>query len=288
MIQLSSIIDFFSGLPSFQSLTRNDREVLLRSNCPLFLQYVLAKYFGSYDGSDQLSWILNGSMKILPPFNRSILKRIDPAEPPEIAELFQSRQMMDFFSASSMQIFYLMPFSVKLNGLVANLLLFFSSDTIKDKLEEKEKVQVMLEDAKNLLRFGSRHLDGTTDDSFIENLEPIVETLQIMKCVFDTWKFEKYDRHFARMPKMLDFDYTDGEEFWLQHQFDKVQGEFKSVSPPDDFVRESLSIALTGQNASNAFMRSWIGMTNERARRVLKIHPEFVDLVGTEQVCIFC
>ena len=48
-----------------QSLFRiEDQKVLLRKNIPLYLQYILARYFSSATGFEQISWLLEGDIPV--------------------------------------------------------------------------------------------------------------------------------------------------------------------------------------------------------------------------------
>ena len=56
------IKDFASSHRLFSGLTWQDQDTLLTQNTPMYLQYVLAKYFSSDLGIDQISWILGGQI----------------------------------------------------------------------------------------------------------------------------------------------------------------------------------------------------------------------------------
>jgi hypothetical protein len=49
------ITDFSSTLTGFKNLRQEDRAVLLKANVPLYLQYILARYFCSTSGLEQVA-----------------------------------------------------------------------------------------------------------------------------------------------------------------------------------------------------------------------------------------
>ena len=102
-----------------------------------------------------------------------------------------------------------------------------------------------------------------------------------MKIVFENWTVESKPE--PDVPKVMTFGFTEAEEMWTQNQFNQVQDQFVSVSPPARFILEALEIAR-GQSPTRLFLSSWISMTIERARRVLKMHPEFTNLEEQDQV----
>lgn len=60
----SALTEFARSIPAFRSLTSLTQRILLRNNVPLYIQYVLARYFNSPSGLEQLNWILEGQVKL--------------------------------------------------------------------------------------------------------------------------------------------------------------------------------------------------------------------------------
>ena len=58
----SMLTHFATSQLLFSSLTKEDQLILLKNNIPLYLQYVLARYFTAESGLDQLNWILEGQI----------------------------------------------------------------------------------------------------------------------------------------------------------------------------------------------------------------------------------
>ena len=60
----SVIAEFASTQYIFASLNKEDQKILLQNNIPLYLQYILARYFSSGSGLEQISWILEGQVSL--------------------------------------------------------------------------------------------------------------------------------------------------------------------------------------------------------------------------------
>ena len=60
----SVIAEFASTQYIFASLNTKDQKILLQNNIPLYLQYILARYFSSGSGLEQISWILEGQVSL--------------------------------------------------------------------------------------------------------------------------------------------------------------------------------------------------------------------------------
>ena len=54
--------NFASSQVAFQNLAQDDQLVLLKSNIPLYLQYITVRYLTADSGLEQLTWILEGNL----------------------------------------------------------------------------------------------------------------------------------------------------------------------------------------------------------------------------------
>jgi hypothetical protein len=59
-----ALTDFAASQYLFSSLCKEDQTILLKNNIPLYLQYIIARYFTADTGFEQLSWILEGQILI--------------------------------------------------------------------------------------------------------------------------------------------------------------------------------------------------------------------------------
>ena len=86
---------------------------------------------------------------------------------------------------------------------------------------------------------------------------------------------------------MLTFSFTDTEEHWMKNRFDLFQSAYMSVSPSKDLMDDLFKLLQRDDPISCRFIPTWMDMTSERLRRVLKTHPEFNRLPSGLQDAIF-
>ena len=138
------------------------------------------------------------------------------------------------------------------------------------------------------MRIGFEHMEGNTFMEEATNIGPLINTLIKMKNIFDMCNVPSDGNELERaIPKTLLISFTKTEEGWLRNQFTQFQNKFLSVEPPSGFFQELLSLLTTGEQVSESFVASWIQMYRERSRRILKLHPEFLALTDSEQVCLW-
>ena len=291
--QLSSIAtiitEFASSQLLFSSLAREDQITLLKSNVPLYLQYLIARYFSAATGLDQLSWILEGHISIDSIEEVTSLCRISLGEYNLQVELFPSSDTADlyFHYVQNIGLFY--PFPQHCNGLIANLLLYYTTDGMSEWLIEPKRISCIFEQAKDLVKMGFEHLDRTLEMNAVSNIGPLIQSLSQMNQIFGTCQVNSDSCLFNSClitNSQLTITYTDTEESWLRNQFDLFQSEYQSVDLPKEYLNDLTHLLQTGRPVSETFVSSWMGMMTERIRRVLKIHPEFYNLTDKEQVCI--
>jgi hypothetical protein len=99
---------------------------LLKNNIPLYLQYILARYFSADTGVEQLNWILEGQIAIDSLDVVTSLSRISLKEFNASVNFFPTSEMLRAFSNSVENIGLFYPFPQHCNGLIANMLLYMT------------------------------------------------------------------------------------------------------------------------------------------------------------------
>jgi hypothetical protein len=277
--------EFAKAQVHFSSLGSEDQEVLLKNNIPLYLQYVLARYFSADTGLEQLSWIFEGQIGLEAMNSSSRFFRISLTEYNETASLFQKSENFKLFSRFVENIGMFFPFPQVCNGFLANMLLYYVDDSVIGSLKEKEKITCLFREAKDLVVNELENQDRNL--SFSEggiNIGPLIQTLKKMKALFgECMELSKSQVASYNIPKLMTISYTQGEEVWIQGKFLQFQTEYKSVIPPADYFQELLDLLLEAKKVSETFIATWMGMEMERFRRILKMHPEFQKLSDRDQ-----
>ena len=292
MSQLSmfaSMLTDFAGVQFlFQSLCKEDQATLLKNNIPLYLQYVLARYFSADSGLEQLNWILEGQMSIDSIETVTNLKRIRLSEFNTSVDLFPTSEMFEIFSHCVDNIGMFYPFPQHCNGLIANMLLYHIDENIAGKLREEKRISCIYEESKELVKLGFDHLDRSISFNPGSNIGPLIHTLNKMKNIFGNCRVTKTSTVlFNSIPQMLTVKYTDSEESWMKNRFDMFQAAYISVAPTKELMTDLLELLQKSQPINDRFIPTWMEMMSERLRRVLKTHVEFNSLPGRLQEAIF-
>jgi len=272
----------------FTTLTREDQEILLKNNIPLYLQYIMARYFHADTGMDQLTWMLEGQVAIDSIEDVTNLSRISFNEYNTTVNWILSADKANVYyhCAENIGVFY--PFPPYCNGLIANLLLYHTNESMVECLKEAKRISCIFKDAKDLVKLGYEHLDRNLSMEVSSNIGPLISTLVKMKSIFDTCNIPSDGHELERaFPKVLPISYTKTEEAWLKNQFSQIQTEFLSVIPPKPYLEELIALLSTQMRVSESHVSVWMEMTSERVRRVLKIHPEFSCLSDCDQEALW-
>jgi len=281
----SLITEFAASLAPFKSLSAADQFTLLKCNIPLYLQYIVARYFTSNTGLEQLSWILEGQLSIPAEEEVHTLHQIKLSEYNNSTSLFTNAGMTELYQHYSESIGMFYQFPQHYNGIIANLLLYQTNESMLTSLLEPAKIQAMFEEAKNLVKIGCSQVDKCFSIKAFTVLEPLIKSLETMKNIFNTCQIESSVIK-SSFPNPLLMSYTETEEKWLRNKFSQFQAQFRSVEPPADHIEEAINFLKNGTDVKRCFASDWINMTKERMRRILSIHPEFIRLSETDQVSI--
>lgn len=269
----------------FLSLTKQDQMVLLKYNIPLYLQYVLGRYFSAETGVEQLSWILEGQFSGESIEEVSKLSKIYLREFNQSVNLFPTSDMAELYShfCENVGIFY--PFPQHCNGLVANMLLYHTCDAIMPELTEAKRISCIFQEAKELVKLGFCHLDRALSINGGDNIGPLIHTLDRMKNIFGTCRVNSQSEGIIRtLPRGLTISFTDSEGAWYRKSFADFEAACRSVVPTREYMDDVIRLLGRHEPVSERYMGNWISMMTERMRRVVKIQPEFERLSDREQI----
>jgi hypothetical protein len=231
---------------------------LLKNNIPLYLQYVMARYFSAETGIEQVNWILEGQLITESLDEITKLSRISLTEFNSTVQMFPTSETAELYSRYAENIGMFYPFSQHCSGLVANMLLFYSNDSVLDELQEPKRISCIFEEAKELVRVGFEHLDRHMYINAGNNIGPLIHTLNKMKTLFGLCKVHKEGKEVVRaVPLMLAVNYTDAEEGWLKQKFFDFKTQFASVSPPPDYFKDLVILLESRQAVAHSFVETW-------------------------------
>ena len=237
----------------------------MKTNIPLYLQYIVARYFSAKTGSEQLSWILEREL-----IGHSLegIKTLTMHEFDSEVRFFPDPGIAQVYSLFTEYIFKHFLFPRNFNALIANMILYHVDNSVFGVLQEPEKVKTMFEEAKYLLKLQCRFFDRAIVSHI--NIAKFIQTLQIMSESFEICQVKTEQN---LMPRMAVIGYTDMEEMWLVRQFGRFQRQFLSVQAPVEYLQEAVDYMRTQRKTRKSFVPTWIMMTTERIARVLKMHP---------------
>ena len=284
----STLTEFASSQFLFSSLCKEDQTALLKNNIPLYLQYVLARYFSADTGLEQLNWILEGqicieSIEVVTSLNRISLREFNAS-----VNLFHKSETLEIFShlAENIGMFYSLP--QHCNGLIANMLLYLTDETMTIKLKEYKRIKSIFEEAKELVKLAFDQMDRKLNCEGSQSIGPLIYSLTKMKTIFGECRVQgNCQEEIRNIPKLIELNYTEAEECWIQQKFCQFQEEYISVSPPKEYFAELVNLLGKNKQVGEHFVPSWMGMESERVRRVLKIHPEFLSLSDKDQQALW-
>ena len=187
----STLTEFASSQFLFSSLCKEDQTTLLKNNIPLYLQYILARYFSAETGLEQLNWILEGQINIESIEMVTSLSRVGLKEYNTSVNLFPTSEMVEIFSHYVRNIGLFYPFPQHCNGLIANMILYYVDESIAGKLKEEKRISCIFEEAKELVKIGFDHLDRKLNFNPGSAIGPLMNTLSKMKIIFGNCRVQR-------------------------------------------------------------------------------------------------
>ena len=174
--------NFASSQVAFQNLSQDDKLVLLKSNIPLYLQYITGRYLTADSGLEQLTWILEGNLPTMRTEEVVNLSSISFDEFVWEQFLFRSSELFGMYSEYLKMIKSFFSFPHYLNGLIANMLLYHTTESTAQQLKDLQAVESLHREAKTL---ADRELGLVLLGKGTFKLEVLAFALVQMKAIFD-------------------------------------------------------------------------------------------------------
>jgi hypothetical protein len=276
------LLFFFSS--EFQVLSNSDQKKLIDQNTPLYIQMLMASYFGAKNGAEQLSFIQNFCQKT---------NQNHPSREVNYMSLQNFNSITQLFNLNSDLVYYYNLIarvrSVNLVGIEQQAKLAYM--VLFDNLKDFNSCQ----DLRTILKTNELIFDYC-----LEKITPEVKMEQISSwlikmAVFSSYNIVWSEKESSPSETRVIMVYTEEEECWLQNQINLLEAAFRSV-PVGEEVMEEFAMYSLGVPLSKRYLSRVFAVYHERIWRIFQTHSEFLDLpfqlqmqlVNTNRLMIFC
>jgi len=286
--QLLLIQDLFKNFASsqapFQTLHPDDQLLLLKSNGPLYLQYITGRYLTANTGLEQLTWILEGN---LPQLRTDEMVNLSPISYEEFVWeqfVFRSSELFGMYSDYLKMLKSFFTFPHYLNGLIANMLLYHTTDIVAQQLKDPQAVESIYSDAKGL---AERELGLVLMGKGLFKLEVLAFALDQMKTIFDFMQIYNAEQFpAAQVPRQHSANFTETEQNWFVNKFERMELQYTSVMPTEKMLQHVICVFNNACMVGPEDSGQWTSMMIERVRRTLKDQDEFQNLSSACQTTL--
>ena len=136
----------------------------------------------------------------------------------------------------------LYPLPQYFNGLVALLLLYHTTGSLKQELKEPKKVESFHE---NFRKFAEKELNASTNNESRFLLSTLCFSLSKMKKLFEivtVAESDDNDRPAGDVPRLYSISFTETEENWLQNKFAELKVIFSAVLPTKTMFHQAIGL----------------------------------------------
>lgn len=260
--------DFALLQPEFTALSTADQRILLCRNTPLFIQYLVARYFHASTGMEQLQWMVASKLSPQPVSYKDDVFTVSPHRFNEAVKIFAKDASLESYERFGKFITENSVFDFRCNSLVAMACLY--STSFVTFIDQPSVVEDHLCNFYNFANWSNEvyGLPGQTD------LKRMVLHLEELGLFFDTNVIWTEADSLHSLLKLPVISYTGEEEKWLQKKFDDFHRNFCQVSLGEDIVREFVMFTYDVP-LSKSFMPKALSTFAERFRSILRGHEEF-------------
>jgi hypothetical protein len=265
-------------------LSNVDQKQLIERNTPLYIQLLMASYFGAKNGTEQLCFIQNFyqiSNQIHPTVEVFFMS-IENFN--TISQLFKFDSDLVYFCDLIAKVSSVCLVGIEQQALMAYIVLF---DSFKE-LNSSQALRAIAE--RNELIF----------DCCVEKINPEITLEEVSSwlvkmAVFSSYNIIWSENESAPPEAILTMVYTEEEERWLQKQVELLDKAFRSVSMGEEIMEEVAMYSL-GVPLSKRYLSRVFAVCHERVWRIFQTQSEFLDLtfqlqrqlVNTNSMMLFC
>ena len=276
--------NFASSQVAFQNLAQDDQLVLLKSNIPLYLQYITVRYLTADSGLEQLTWILEGNLPSMKTEEVVSLCSISFDEFVWEQVVFRSSELFGMYSDYLKMMKSFFSFPHYLNGLIANMLLYHTTESTAQQLKNRQAVESLYIEAKTL---AERELGLVLLGKGIFQLEVLAFALVQMKAIFDFMQIHDAQKFPATIiPRQGCTNFTETEHNWFIYKFQSMELQFTSVMPTEEMIQQVFCVFKKACKIGPENSGQWPFMMIERVRRALKDQDVFQNLSSDNQTIL--
>ncbi|TRY77010.1 hypothetical protein TCAL_06377 [Tigriopus californicus] len=264
----------------FCSIPPADQDILIKRNTPMFASLILAKYFGSSLGVDQVNWLLLGDSIYT---TNCFIQPMSFHYVNSLLRLFIEAGIMHKYFSHVAHIGQ----SFKINscwmGPLAQALLFYTDDIVAPYLASATKVHALFEksvqkycDNEGITTYIFNNLLKQLQEVtvlFINNVqwEPARESVRSSQSGYSCMRIQD--------PQLLTLE---DEERWITAECDHVNSALKSVPFGEETLKECIMFNFdvpVSKTFMNKLTMTWI----KRFTELVKRNEEFQMLTDTQQ-----
>ena len=265
----------------FVRLCKSDQRQLLARNTSLFIQLLLACYFGAFNGAEQLGFVLNYRQQqhikeevedqTVGRERRHEIIHSNIHSLNSICNLFKPDTDLLHYSRLINEVKTLQLDGIEQQAILAYIVLFDYDSTMN------LKDPAALTDINVLNEYLYESCVKRTDKTFsLQNLTSTLVKMALFSSYNIVWS--ETDLTEEKISKQaLEMRYTEEEESWLQSQVHLVLDAYRSVPIADDTLGEIAMFTL-GVPLSKNFIKVNLALGHERTWRIFLTQPEFVNL----------
>jgi len=265
-------------------LSNIDQKKLMDRNMPLYIQLLIASYFGAENGAEQLQFICNfcncssANQSTREVFFMS-LQNFNT-----ISKLFKFDSDLVYYCDLIAKVRSVCLSGIEQQALMAYMVLF---DCFKE-LKNSHVLKVIAKKYEMIFDFCVEKVNTEV------TMEEISSWL-VKMAVFSSYNIIWSENNTSSPESILTMAYTEEEERWLHNQVNLLDKAFRSVSMGEEIMDEVAMYSL-GVPLSKSYLSNVFAVCNERVWRIFQTQSEFLDLtfqlqlqlVMRNSMMIFC
>ncbi len=268
----------------FHMLSNVDQKKLIDRNTPLYIQLLIASYFGAHNGVKQLEFIQNFSQSSSADHSTREVFFMSLQNFNTISQLFKFDSDLVYFCNLIEKIRSVNLVGIEQQAMLAYMVLF-------DSLNDLNSSQILRAIAKRKEQIYHNCIEKINPEVTMEE----ISSWLVKMAVFSSYNIIWSERESSPSEAIVTIAYTEEEESWLQKLIGLLEAAFRSV-PMGEEIMEEFAMYSLGVPLSKRYLSRVFAVYNERIWRIFQAQTEFLELsfqlqlqlVGTNSLMVFC